>query len=348
MSVSLIGTGVTLSGSGLAISLNGVAQDTYRLRYDSWKPLLSMVMDEHPSTQLMENYAYRKTAPYPQRWDRGVKRSTKGFGAVRWTVVNKDWSVGTAWHYNDRRDDLLRSLETDARMAGEHFATLDMRVRTQVQEGATDNDLLDAVPTAPDGAAWFSATDGGGGDRFGVSGGNILSGSGVANADQVRKDFFRCLSRWRRMTDTEGQPLLDPARFNGGFVFEYPSEMEQVVRETFIQSRTLGTITATGAQGAAASVIAAAAVTNVITESGFKVALFGNSYLTDTNNWYLHLVDAPHKSFFKQDREGLQERILTVDRGDAHAVLTKEERIFWDLAKGYGLNLPFPSLQVTT
>lgn len=347
MSVSLVQTGVTLQGgAGVALGLNAAFRQTYDLKMDYWRGLLPMFMDIVPSGMELESYFYSESRPYPVRWPSGTTRGTKGFKRIRYTVVNKDWTSGVGWNRNQVADDVTKSLMADVKETASRWATLEMRVAAQVIEGATDFDLLDTIPNSPDGADLFNATDGAGANRFGVSGGNIISGSGVANESQIIKDFYAAQARFLNFKDTESQPLIDPGTFVEGFVVMYPPALTEVMKRAFRAEVTLATITAAGATAAAASNVAAAGTNNPVLAAGDNVTLFPNPYLTDTSDWYVFLKGANVKPLFWQDRQGIEERILTAETGDRHSILTKEEAILWDKRGTMGANVPYGALMV--
>lgn len=348
MTVGLANTGVTTqAGSGVGFGLNSAFKGTYDQEITSWRAYLDLVMDTIPSNTLIENYYYRKSRPYPKRWPRGATRGTKGFDTIRWSTINKDWEDGVGWHRNDITDDYARSLETDIRATASRWATLAMRIRAQIMEGATDADLLDSIPNCPDGADLYNATDGAGANRFGVSGGNIISGSGVATAEQIRKDLFAARTRFLKFKDTENQPLVDAGIINQGVVIEYPAELDQVMNEAFRNEIAAATISSTGTHAASSSVVGIAGVSNVFKAMGLNIRFYANQWLTDVNDWHVHLIGAPVKPIYRQILQGVESRILTMETGDAHAIETKEERIFWDAREGYGTNLPAWTLLVS-
>jgi phage major head subunit gpT-like protein len=347
MPVSLVQTSQTLAGgAGVALGLNAAFQHTYNTRLDFWKPLLAPIMDEVPSTMELETYFYRESRPYPSRWPAGSTRGTKGFKTVRWSVFNKDWTDGVGWNRNHLSDDVTRSLEKDVRETASRWSTLRMRIASQIIQGATDFDLLDSIPNAPDGVDLYNATDGAGAARFGVTGGNLLTGTGVANESQIIKDFYLAQARFLAFLDTESQPLIDPATFAEGFTIMYPPALTEVMKRAFKNAAHIVTSAATGAMAGTASIVAVAATPNTARESGDNVTLFPNPYLTDAADYYIFLNGANVKPIFWQDRQGVQERILTMETGDRHAIETKEESIFWDSRGTGGVNLPYGTVAI--
>ena len=322
--------GQIVTANTLTAGIRADFAQAYKSAYSASKERLQSVMDMGiPSDKLPEIYAYFESAPYPRIWNRGDAIPRDAFESVQFNVTNKDWAIRVEWHENDREDDLTRSLMQRARDSGANFATLPERVFFQVLTGATSNDLLQAIPNAPDGAALFSATDGAGDDRFGFSGGNIVTGTGVASSAAVRNDAFNAMEALRSFQDTEGQPLWPDELLDQGFQIIYPVGNDEVFREAFIQGRTL--------EGGAA-------VTNIILESGLKLDLWATQRLTG-NDWYLFAKGATYKPVFQQIRRPLRESYSNMDNSD-EARSTKIEGVQWDSREGFGVMLPYQSLKI--
>lgn len=329
------------AGATFAAGLNATFRNTYKLAYTAFERFVSMFFAEIPSDRLTEPYAYYESAPYPRRWPRGQDRGTSGFRAVSYSVTNKDWEVGVGWHQNDRRYDQLRDLENQARMAASHWATLPLRILAQIQEATTNYDLLEAIPSAPDGSALYVGTA-----RFGNAAGNIVTGSGVLNAGVVRHDYHAVLQRFTSFLDTQGQPLIDPGIIGQGVLIEYPPPLIEVMRETFLQGQTITQITATGATNLAAANVAVAGTSNVILEAGDRIMLWCNPFLTDVDDWYATLLAAPLKPLVRQISKPIEEHFETMENSD-HARRSGEESVWWDTSEGYGVNLPYTTLRVS-
>lgn len=304
--------------------------DTYFRTYDGLKPVLSQFMElDIPSDKLTEIYGYFLSAPYPRRWVRGQGIPTKNFKAASFQVTNKDYAVKVPWHANDRQDDQTRSLTDAAKGAGRNFATLDERVLVQIISGSTDIDLLESIPNAPDGVAIFSATDGDGAARFGVSGGNIITGTGVASSEAIRTDYFSALVRMRAFQDTEGQPLWDQSLIDQGVSIMFSSANEKVFTEAFKQQFT---------------VQSSVSPTNIILDANKRVTLCPTPRLSG-NDWFVFLSAVPRKPIFRQTRQPIQEFFETMDNSD-EARRTKLESAQWDCRYGYGVMLPYGCAKV--
>jgi phage major head subunit gpT-like protein len=302
--------------------------DTYEGTYEGVEKLLQPLVEFVPSTRRSEEYAFYESAPHPRRWVRGKPASAEGFGSNSFSVANKDWVVGVGWHRNDLDDDLTRSLKRRARQSGRNFAILHERIIFQLLLAATDPELLEAIPNAPDGLALFSSSA-----RFGNANGNIVSGGGVASAAAIQGDVYKARARARSFLDTKGQPLWSPSLVDQDVIVIYGSDNEKVFREAFFQERTHSVVSTTGA-----------AVTNIILQSGVRYILIGTSRITD-NDWFVAFPAVPVKPFLIQTRQDIREAEFTMEN-DSHAARTKEEGLQWDARYGYGLNLPYGFIKI--
>lgn len=326
---------IVMASNLLTQGLRSDFWDTYHISQDGIRARLSDMMQmDVPSDKFEEIYGYFHSAPYPRRWARGEEITNRIFKSSQFRVPNKDWAIRVSWHENDRQDDQTQSLRDQAVMAGQHFASLDERVFYQILTGSTDTDLLDYVPQAPDGVALFSATDGDGANRFGYSGGNIVSGGGVGSGHAIRVDFFKAVVAFQSFLDTEGQPLFDDSMLNKGYVITYGVANMQVFEEAFKLQRAVGVIGATSA----------AAPTNVVMESGLNVTLVPTPRITD-NDWFVFAKGSPKKPIFSQSRQALRESVATMDNSD-QVRDTKIEYIQWDERKGYAVMLPYGCAKV--
>ena len=316
-----------ISGPMLTAGLRAEFADMYKTTYKGVADRLGKVMQLGlQSDKLTEIYGYYESAPYPRLWKRGDEISEKGFGSRQFTVSNYDWGRKVLWHKNDRADDQTRTLYDQARQAGANWATLPERIFFQILTGAADADLLPAVPLAPDGVALFS-----GAARFGVAAGNVVAGSGVATAAAIQTDFYAAMQRFLQFQDTEGQPLLQPEIIDGGAVLVFGAGNLEVFQKAFLQ-RTVE----------AASL--GSAPSNIILDSAFKVELWPTQRIAD-NDWFCFLKESPKKAIFQQLRQPLEVHEKTMDTSDS-AASTKEEFIQWDSREGYGVVIPYGTVQV--
>ena len=324
----------------LARGLRTTFVDTYQRLLAEAHPLLKKVMDLGlPSDKSSELYAYFESSPHPTRWPRGEDIPADAFRARNWTVENYDWAKKVSWHSNDEADDQTKSLVDRVRDVAGAFQILPERIFFQVLTGSVDLDLLPVVPTAPDGAALF-ATTAGGAARFGVTGGNIVTGTGVATVAAVHTDLYGGIARFLRMQDTEGQPLWPPELVGRGITIVYGSANELVFRQAFSQMNHVQIVQ----NVAAAENVAAAAPSNVVLNSGLRFNLWSSPRILD-NDWFVFLDGGPKKAIFEQVREPLQDDVEDFGNSD-RTRSTKMKSIQWHARMGYGVSLPYQAIQI--
>ena len=332
-----------LAGATFAAGILAQALGTYKQQYEVMKNRLGGCMElDYPSTRREEIYAYYDTAPFLNRWPVGENMEAGTFKGVRFSVLNHRWAQSVSWNASDAADDQTGGLMAQARQIGQNAAMLDERLFFQVLTGTTDTDLLpSATPNAPDGVALYNATDGTGAVRFGVSGGNIVTGN-VTSAIQCRTAYWTALGQFRNMQDTQGQPLHDEAVIDGPKILIYGAANEQVFRESFIQNQVAGQAM-TGATPSASSPDIAAS-SNLIQDSDQVPSLWSTQRISD-NDSFLFLENSPIKAAFSQLREPLREQVATFDNSDVARDTGVESVRFW-LRKGLGVNLPYQTLNL--
>lgn len=324
-----------ISGASFAAGLRGEFFNAYQQRYQA----LTNRIGKHmalglPSTRNEEPYFYFESSPYFRRWVRGRGMSYKNFKGIQWTVTNYEWARAIPFHYRDVNDDQSKSLMTRARELGIRGAITDEDIFFQIMQGTSDDDLLPAVPNAPDGAALY-ATTAGGSNRFGISNGNIITGGGVATVSSIQTDYFKAISRMVQFQDTQGGRLLDPEKIRGAKTLYYnPANME-VVEKAFEQSLIHSIVSGTGA-----------AVSNVVKEMSAKhnVVTVPHPKITD-NDMYLFIDDPEVKPIFMQEREPLRDAFADFDNSDSTRDTGIQSIRFW-FTRGYGVGPAYYTVKI--
>jgi hypothetical protein len=305
--------------------------ETYTPTLQASRDRLSSLVEFVPSDKIEERFAYFKSPAHMKRWKRGEAISMKGFADVTWTVVNRDWGIGVEWHENDEADDQTHSLVKQARGSGDSSALLDERVVFQIITAATDPDLLPAIPNAADGSALHAA----GSSRFGRSGGNIVTGTGVATPSAIENDYFSALTAMMAFQDPEGQPLHDPSVFDGEFLIIAGSANLKVFQQAFKANVVpLASSTATSNAG----------VSNVIMAGAYKVRLWITPRITN-NDWSVWALGAKTKPFVITDRQPLREAVADMSNSD-RTRSSKLKSLQWDKRNGYGVATPYASVLI--
>lgn len=314
----------------LARGLRAEFADTYDREIKGPEAQLSKVMELNlPSDKLSEIYGYFESAPHWARWDRGKEIARAAFRGRNFTVPNLDWGIAIDWHENDEQDDQSSSLVSRVRDAAIDAALLSERVFFQMLTGGTDNNLLPLVPNAPDGATLFAATAGGAA-RFGATGGNALSQSGVTSTGLIQQDFFTAYGQFRKFQDTQGQPLWPAEIQNRGITVIYNASNEQVFRSAFRQ------LFLDAGQSAPS---------NVAVDTSMKVDLWPTPRLT-SNTWYMFLTGARKKALFRQVRQAPRDNMEDMLNSDISR-RTGQKSMQWKARYGFGVALPYQCLSLS-
>ncbi len=311
----------SLTGAEVENHFQGVYGNTVRTSSET----MSRVMEiDVPSTHAKETWGYIEAAPHVELWIDAIPEEAMGSKTL--TVVNHKYGKRVKWKTEDRADEMTGSLMTMVEGIAESAGLLDERFFYDLIAGGTST--LPATVNAADGVALFSATDGGGGARFDVTGGNIVTGGTIATGALVRADVWNGVRRFREMQDGKGQYLHGPERLKS-FTILAPSEHEEVFREAIIQGRTLD---------------GGAAVTNTIGESGLSLHLEVTPRLTG-DDWYMSMDNSPQRSIFSQLREGLDSKFADSENSDM-ARDFDVEYMQVRLRKSAGIILPYDIIKI--
>lgn len=286
---------------------------TYRIRYATNDAYLSNCFQRGiPSDKRTEKYFYWTDVPTFTRWDYGKSISVGMFEGVQWSVTNVRFGKKLEWNFDDEADDQTSSMRQHSQDLSKRAAQMDERIFTQLEGNLSDTELLKTVPNAPDGAAYFAATDGNSADRFGYSGGNIKSSaSGVADQQSIISDYYTAIEAFKGFQDTHGEPYWDDGDIEGGVTIRFNSDNLQVFEEAFKQVRKIRYIAGTDTTDPRT----AAGESNQVQDAGRTVTLWPTQRITN-NNWYLYLDAAETKSSFRQDREPVSTKIYDLGNSD--------------------------------
>lgn len=318
-----------LNGPALAAGLVSTFEKTYAQSYDGVVADLSSVMQiDVPAATRTVTYAYRETMPYPERRDIGDPIPEEGTKAISFSVANHEYAKRIKWNRRDRTDNMVGDLRAEAGAAARNFASLDSRVLFELITGTAE--LLPAIPNAPDGVGFFSATDGDGAARFGVSGGNTFTKAGTTAAN-ITADFHKALGLFDQYQNKKGEPFFEASTAATGYTIYAPSDL----RENF-----------TGAFKAELIQGSSAAPSNTIIASGESVRLVFTSRLAGLDDWVIFRNDTPVKPTFSQLRQPLR----AIDATEANSDRARTdgiESVQFQIEKGWGLNVPFGAIKIT-
>jgi len=324
---------IILSGSTLAAGIRDDFDITYRPTFDGVIDSLKDAMQiDVPQTVRTQPFGMHETMPYPELWNEGEEGiPTEGTGSKSFNVTAYTYAKRVQWLKKDREDNQVGDLRGKAQALGQHFASLDSRIFFELLTNSAS--LLPAIPNAPDGAALYSTTDGASAARFGVSSGNLLTGTGVASSATIETDFFTAIEQMGQFQDTKGQPYWNPAVDQERYVVYFGIGNLQKFTQAF-KGVLIHSVQATTGAG----------VSNVVLASGVQVTLRPTSRITD-NDWFVFRADSALKPTFSTLRIPLTAAEATEGNSDA-ARNTGVEYVQWRVRKGYGVNVPFGTVKV--
>jgi len=319
------------TGETLVAGIRSDFWNTYHTDFDGVLQNLGDVMLLGvTSDKRTEIYGLRKTMPYPELWPLGDPIPEEGTDSIQFSVTNFRYAKRIKWQRDDRSDNLVGDLAGEARTLATNFLSLPSRFLAEILEGSAS--LLPAIPTCPDGAGLYSATDGASADRFGVSGGNIVSATGVT-ASAILTDFYSAITRIALFLNSKGQPYFEPDVANEAYIIYAPVTLAKAFTEAFQGPLIHSVESSTGA-----------AVSNAVMVSGVQVTFRFSSRFT-TNDWWVFRKDAPVKAVFLQEREPIREAFATEENSDWSRT-TGEEYVQFIQRLGVGLNVPFATCKV--
>lgn len=250
--------------------------DTWRKRQPTFEKQWGMMMKMLGYTKIRHaEYAFKDALPIPKFWGYGAGRTRQTIRDHYITVSIYKYEISLPWSIDDEDSDLLGDMATHINSAVGKFLLLPIKFAAEYMEATAS--LLPSLANAYDGAALYSATDGAGANRLGVSGGNILTGHGLTSAG-VMADFTAAQRFYLSEQDTAGQPIFDESMCGyDKMVAVIPPSLNELFQRVSGQE-----------------MIRSDALNNT-SESNFLKSTFRYEicpFLTDTSDWFIFL-DAP-------------------------------------------------------
>jgi hypothetical protein len=301
----------------------------YRANETQVDQRLGKIMDPAvPSTMAQEGYGYAQAAPVARYWNEGNAIPSGGFTTNLFFQRNYKFGVGVEIPQTHVEDDQTKMIMSRVLESAASFGILKERHFYWAFTGGTTVDAVQMqpyLPLCPDGASWFSTTDGAGNNRFGVSNGNIQPSSGVGSPVAIIQDLVNGMARMSQFLNTQNQPVWNPADIQRELVIVFNSANYLNFRSALSQ---MFVVAASGN----------AAPSNIVIDADLKVTPIPNPRITN-NNWGIFAANAPWKASFWQERVAPQEVMAEPGNSD----MARE----WDVFKLYvrcrgafGLSLP--------
>jgi len=280
------------------------------------------------STMASEMFAYPQAAPVARFWNEGEAIPSDEFLTNLFPQRSWKFGVGVEISQVSIEDDQTKMIMERVMESAVSFAMLKERHFYWMLTGGTTVDAIQMqpqLPTAPDGAAWFSTTDGSGNNRFGVAGGNIQPTSGVGSAQAIINDLVNGMSRMASFLNQENQPYFNPGDVQREVAILFNSANYLNFRQALSQQFVVA------ASGNAAP-------TNIVLDADIKVIAIPNPRIT-SNNWAICATTAKTKAPFWLERVAPKEVVAEPGNSD----VAREFDVFklYVRSRGaIGLNLP--------
>lgn len=290
----------------------------------------AVVETTETSDKLSENLVQRESAPLPQRKDKGDRTNYGSTKYKSYNIVNRRWEVGIAIHRDDLADDQTGELKTEPSRLGARMAQLRTRVLYQLILSTSDPKLLPSVPLAADGASYYSATNGAGGDRFGVSGGNIVSGQTMTTAANIRQGVLAGIIRIGSYLDSEDEPIYDIDDVKN-VIMAVPFSVYDLYLEAFKQELAAGrSVTGDFPNDA---------LSQFFKERRFNLQIFPSPRITTATDAHVWIKSpGGYKSIKWQPREPLALTPHATNAGDQF----EDDYMRWKISERWGMGLGEP------
>lgn len=304
--------------------------ETWRQRMPDFEKQRRLFVFDIPYTDIRNpTYVWKESLPFPEMWPYGKGRKYKTF-KDRYIQLNKiPYELSIPWNKFDEEDDQLGDMRTHIQRCVERYGMLPYILVSEYFTGvAVYNPSL---KYAYDGASLFSATDGDGNARMGVTGGNIISGSGTTVAG-VLHDFAVAQQRFMGMVDpTAGKPIFSEDEVNySKMVAMIPKELNELF------------------QKATKSNMLRVDSTNNTSESNWLLGTFEyqiNPFLTDTSDWYIVVKNDYWKPFVYISPKSIETILADVNNSD-RAREYNEYAIYSHIRNALGVWFPGTMIKV--
>lgn len=175
--------------------------------YDSLVKLMALTL---PQTSLRTApYAFKESVGFPIYWPIGEPRSAQGFKDRVIEITNRAYEMTITWNIFNKIDDQLKDLLPHVQTAVQRYKLLPIILMSEYLNGVPSYNP--SLQNCYDGAVLYSATDGDGANRLGVSGGNIVTGDGL-DPSGVLKSLAKAQRRFLEFKDPTGEkPIFDEA-----------------------------------------------------------------------------------------------------------------------------------------
>ena len=195
--------------SAMRAGVTGQISDTFKGRMAEDTAMRTMLYKFIPTTkgdarQIL--LSFKSSTPFPSLWKYGTSRDYKGLKDYFHAVNLYNYQLNITWDKFDESDDQLQDIRSQASSAVVRFFEMQDVLYTEYLDGVKD--LNPSLGLSWTGTSLFNTVDGDGNDLYGVSGGNIITGTGTS-ASAIQHDLAQVRKRAMNMKDPiAGRPLF--------------------------------------------------------------------------------------------------------------------------------------------
>lgn len=276
-------------------------KEMWRQTVPTWETEQETLFKRLPADNLrMATYVFKEALPFPKLWMYETGRQYDSFMDRKIDVSIFPYQLTVTWNGFAADDDQIGDFQEHAKSAIDRYKALPYTLAMEYFNGTALQ--LPWLALTYDGASLFSSTDGDGNDRLGVSGGNILTGSGVS-PEGVMNDLAAAQRRFMAFLDpTARMPIFDgKAADYSKMIAIVPTAMNAIMKKVseaeYIKSN----------------------LANIVSETNFfkgQIEYQVNQLLTDSSDWYIVLRHPYYKPLVSRDMSKLESIDQTPQNSD--------------------------------
>lgn len=304
--------------------------ETWKNRAPIFEKQQSLLVKFLPYKNLRKaEFVWKESLPFPKPWKYGAGRTYQTLKDRKIDISYTPYELSIPYNYYDVEDDQLGDMKPHLQGSIDRFLMLPDKFIAEYINAVTV--LLPSISNAYDGSAIFAAVDGSGANRFGIAGGNIITGSGAGTVAAFIHDLAACQRRFLSFLDTAGQQIFseDTVPYTKLHCV-IPNSLNEIAQKA---SKSEFVRTDTGSITADSNWVKGEFVYHI------------NPYLTDASDWYCFVEHPFWKMFAYRSPKDIRQIFADFSNSD-RAREYNEEALMADVRVGLGPWVPFVGIKV--
>lgn len=277
---------------------NSKVQGIYKELMHTWKNQYPLFEDQFKlffkelgyDKAQVSSYAWKEALPFPKKYEFNRGRQHQEIKDVRLDVKVSPYELTIDARRDDIFFDQMKDLKAHLEYGVKRMLQIPHKQATEFLTGVAD--INPDLPVSTDGAALYSTVNGDSENRYGVSGGNIVTGSGATTTAAVSDDIFEAQERAMQFLDPASELIYDEddVKFSNLHLM-FPPQMTKVAQK-IAKSGFLRTDTS-----------------NTVSEDNImygELTYHINPRLTDATDWYVFIDHPVWKPFVKRQQTDIE------------------------------------------